>query len=161
MSTSSEAVREVPLGSPPQSDDGEPINGSSEPQPKAAERRGDINKCPVCGSHIDSEAYYCAKCRNYFCFHCRARVLPSDPQLQCTNADCAYYGKLICEACHPHNERDEDPSVYAEQEDGYWPAWLVLVTLASAVVWYYASFLWALGTGIARTQAETTRPRRT
>ena len=41
-------------------------------------RRGDIHKCPVCGSGIDAEAYFCAKCKNYFCFHCRARLLPAD-----------------------------------------------------------------------------------
>jgi hypothetical protein len=112
-------------------------------------RRGDIHKCPVCGSSIDAEAYCCAKCRNYFCFHCRARLLPSDEQLQCTNQRCDYYGKLVCESCDPRNEKEVSPSVYAEPEDGYWPAWLVLVVLGAAVIWYgTSSFPWAIAIGI-------------
>ena len=35
----------------------------------------------------------------YFCFHCRARLLPPDTQLQCVNQQCDYYGKLVCDVC--------------------------------------------------------------
>ena len=112
-------------------------------------RRGDVEKCPVCGSHVDPEAYHCPTCRSYFCFHCRARVLQPDTQLQCINQECDYYGKLICGVCDPHGEKEEPPTVYAEPEDGYWPAWLALVLVAVAVIWYFTSFLVAAGTAIA------------
>lgn len=112
-------------------------------------RRGDITKCPVCGSHCDPEAFYCAKCRNYFCFHCRARSLPSELQLQCVNQDCDYYGKMVCGICDPGVEKDEPPSVYMEPEDGYWPAWLALVLILSGFVWYFSSsFLAAAATAL-------------
>lgn len=111
-------------------------------------RRGDMTKCPVCGSHVDAEAYHCATCHNYFCFHCRARLLEPDAQLQCVNQDCVYYGKLVCGVCNPHHERDEAPSTYVEPEDGYWPVWLIFVLIAFAVLWYYTSFLWAAGLAI-------------
>ena len=105
----------------------------------APPRRGDTRKCPVCGSPNDPEAFYCAKCRNYFCFHCRARSLPSETQLQCINQACEYYGKLVCSICDPVSEKDEPPSVYAEPQDGYWPAWLLLVLIVSGFLWYFSS----------------------
>jgi hypothetical protein len=100
-------------------------------------RRGDVCKCPVCGSAVDSEAYHCPTCRSYFCFHCRARLLEPDTRLQCVNQDCDYYGKLVCGICDPLHEKDEAPSIYAEPEDGYWPAWLILVLISAAALWYY------------------------
>ena len=112
-------------------------------------RRGDVQKCPVCGSHIDPAAYHCPTCRSYFCFHCRARLLEPDTQLQCVNQDCDYYSKLICGVCDPCKETEEPPTVYAEPQDGYWPAWLVLTFMAGAVTWYFTSFLVAAGIAIA------------
>ncbi len=112
------------------------------------QRRGDVQKCPVCGSHVDAEAYYCSACHNYFCFHCRARLLPADTHLQCVNQQCDYYGKLTCELCDPIVEKDESPSVYIEPEDGYWPVWLVIVLIGAAVTWFYTTFLTAVFTAI-------------
>jgi hypothetical protein len=104
-------------------------------------RRGDVSKCPVCGSAVDAQAYHCPTCRSYFCYHCRARLLESDTQLQCLSQNCDYYGKLVCGICDPPQEKDEPPSIYAEPEDGYWPAWLIVVLIAAAVLWYhYTSF---------------------
>jgi hypothetical protein len=117
-----------------------PVEPVEKPVPT---RRGDINKCPVCGSSSDPEVFYCAKCRNYFCFHCRARSLASDSQLQCVNQGCDYYGKLVCGICDPGNEKDETPSVYMEPEDGYWPAWLAIVLVLAAFVWYFSSWFLA------------------
>jgi len=111
-------------------------------------RRGDVQKCPICGSQVDAEAYHCAQCRNYFCYHCRARLLTNDPQFQCGNQHCDYYAKLICGICDPLAEKDEPPAVYAEPEDGYWPAWLLVVVVAAALVGYFTSFLWAAGIAI-------------
>jgi hypothetical protein len=113
------------------------------------QRRGDVNKCPVCGSQIDPSAYHCPTCHCYFCYHCRARLLGPDTQLQCIHQDCDYYSKLICSVCDPSQETEEPPSVYAEPQDGYWPAWLVLSVVAGAVTLYFTSFLVAAGTAIA------------
>ena len=87
-------------------------------------RRGDVAKCPVCGTGVDPESYHGSQCRNYFCFHCRARLLDAGAQLQCLNQSCDYYAKLICGVCDPAKEKEEPPSIYAEPEDGYWPLWL-------------------------------------
>lgn len=106
-------------------------------------RRGNVQKCPVCGSDVEAEAFHCPTCLNYFCFHCRARVLPHDTQLQCVSQQCDYYGKLICCVCDVAEEQDEPPAVYSEPEDGYWPAWLVIVLAACGAVWYFSSFLFA------------------
>jgi hypothetical protein len=62
-------------------------------------RVGDTAKCPACGASMDPEAYRCPKCRIYFCFKCRRRVQPRDPQYQCMNQQCDQYGKLLCNAC--------------------------------------------------------------
>ncbi len=107
-------------------------------------RRGDVNKCPVCGAWVDADAYHCSTCHNYYCYHCRARLVPSDIQLQCVNQECDYYGKLTCGVCDSLTEREEAPSIYAEPEDGYWPGWLALILLAAAITWYYAGYLWAV-----------------
>ncbi len=107
-------------------------------------RRGDVEKCPVCGSAVDADAYHCPSCRNYFCYHCRARLVPPDKQLQCVNQDCDYYGKLVCDVCDVAHERDEPPTVYAEPEDGYWPGWLLLALVSFGVVWYLHSLHFAI-----------------
>lgn len=117
---------------------------SSDTQTVELKRRGDVEKCPVCGTHVDSEAYHCATCRNYFCFHCRARLLPADTQLQCVNADCSYYGKLICGVCNAKDEKDESPVSFAEPEDGYWPALLLFALVLILILWFFVSFWWAL-----------------
>jgi hypothetical protein len=102
-------------------------------------RRGDIEKCPVCGLGVDAEAYHCPSCSNYFCYQCRARLVPPDPQLQCVNQHCDYYGKLVCEVCDIAHEREEEPTVYAEPEDGYWPGLLLLAVLCFVPLWYFYS----------------------
>jgi hypothetical protein len=104
------------------------------------ERRGDVNKCPICGSQVDAEAYHCPTCRNYFCYHCRARLLLSEKHLQCVSQSCAYYGKLICSVCDQLEEKEAPPSVYAEPEDGYWPVWLLLTLITAGLIWYWFSF---------------------
>ncbi|TWU33842.1 hypothetical protein [Novipirellula artificiosorum] len=108
-------------------------------EPQELKRRGDVEKCPVCGSQVDAEAYHCASCRNYFCFHCRSRLVPPDTQLQCVNQQCDYYGKLVCDVCDVSHEREEAPTVYAEPEDGYWPGWLLFAIIAFGCVWYFSS----------------------
>lgn len=115
----------------------------------AVKRLGDVTKCPACGSEVAAGAYCCPRCRNYFCFRCRARVLGGDTQLQCVNQECDYYGKLVCGACASGHEKEEAPSVYEEPEDGYWPAWLLVVVVAFAILWYYLTFGWAAGIAIA------------
>jgi len=110
---------------------------------KPIARRGDVTKCPICGSSIDPDAYHCAQCRNYFCFHCRARLLPSDTQEECVNLACGYYGKLVCGICDPPHDKEEAPMVYAEPIDGYWPLWLLIALVAGAVVWYLTT--WWIG----------------
>jgi hypothetical protein len=111
------------------------------------QRRGNVEKCPVCGSRVDAEAFHCPTCHNYFCFHCRARLLPPDTQLQCANQDCRYYDKMIFGVCEESHEKEEPPVVFAEPEDGYWPAWLAVVLVCGVLIWSFASF-WATG-GIA------------
>jgi hypothetical protein len=96
-------------------------------------RRGDLQKCPVCGSQVDADAYHCPHCHNYYCFHCRARLLGSDKQFQCINKSCNYYGKLVCGVCDPEVEKDEPPAVYLEPEDGYWPL-LLFISFTIAVL---------------------------
>lgn len=98
-------------------------------------RRGNVEKCPVCGSRVDADAYCCPTCRSYFCFHCRARVLESDPQFQCVNQACDYYGRLVCNVCDPRHDREESPTVYLEPEDGFWPLLLVLALISGPVGW--------------------------
>jgi hypothetical protein len=108
------------------------------------ERRGNLQKCPVCGTQVDPDAYHCPHCHNYYCFHCRARLLGSDRQCQCVNKDCDYYGKLVCNVCDREVQKDEPPSVYAEPEDGYWPLLLIASLVVFALAWILSSFLTAL-----------------
>jgi hypothetical protein len=117
-------------------------------QVRVLSRRGDVGKCPICGTSVDEEAYHCPSCRNYFCFHCRARLISPDIQLQCVNQHCDYYGKLVCDVCDPQQQRDEPPNVYAEPEDGYWPGWLLLSVTVGACVWFFSSILSGVLSGI-------------
>jgi hypothetical protein len=130
-------------------DDTLDVNDVGETSSTKVKRRGDVEKCPVCGSRVDAEAYHCPSCRNYFCYHCRARVLPTDILLQCVNQACDYYGKLVCGVCDVAHEKEEAPVSYAEPEDGYWPAWLVLCIIAAALAWYFHSFNAAAAVAIA------------
>ncbi len=118
-------------------------NAVHEPQLHTIARRGDVGKCPICGSSVDHDAYHCATCRNYFCFHCRARLLPSDTQLECVNQGCGYYGKLACAICDCEHNKPEAPLVYAEPVDGYWPFWLVISIIVGMLVWSLT--LWWFG----------------
>lgn len=110
-------------------------------------RRGDLQKCPVCGMPVDPDAYHCPHCHNYYCFNCRARLLRADRQCQCTNKDCAYYGKLVCGVCDPEVRKDEAPGVYLEPEDGYWPLLFVSSLVVAILTWIASSFLPALLVG--------------
>jgi hypothetical protein len=92
--------------------------------PEEIQRRGELNRCPACGSTVDVQAYQCPTCHNAFCYHCRARLLPNDLQLECSHQDCDYYAKPICSICDAKTDRELPPAVYWEPEDGYWPAWL-------------------------------------
>ena len=121
---------------------------SAKTWPNRYSAEGNVNKCPVCGSQVDTEAYHCPACQNYFCYHCRARLSLSEKHLQCINQNCNYYGKLLCDVCDQFTEREESPLVYAEPEDGYWPAWIVIVLIASCLVWYWSSLSIALGFAI-------------
>jgi hypothetical protein len=112
------------------------------PLPPVA-RRGDVCKCPICGSSVDQGAYHCAACRNYFCFHCRARLLPSDAQVECVNQDCGYYGKLVCGLCDSPHDKKEAPLIYAEPVDGYWPLWLGIALFVGLIIWYFT--VWWFG----------------
>jgi hypothetical protein len=112
-------------------------------------RSGDLQKCPVCGSQVDPDAYYCAKCRNYFCFHCRARLLASDKQYQCDNKTCDYYGKLLCGVCDCEVRKEEPPAVYLEPEDGYWPLLVIASLVLAILTWIASSFSVGLFFGLA------------
>jgi hypothetical protein len=120
---------------------GASADGKSPPKLK---RRGDVSKCPICGSAVDAEAFHCPHCHNYFCFHCRARLLKSDTQLQCRDQNCDYYAKLMCSVCDWPTVKQEPPSVFVEPLDGYWPVWLAVSLIVGGVTWYYSSFLAAL-----------------
>lgn len=106
-------------------------------------RLGNVRECPVCGSAVAPGAYHCPTCQNSFCFHCRARVLPSDVQLQCVNQRCAYYGKLLCDVCEDTVVEEQPPAVYMEPEEGFWPLLLLVDFIAFGFVWYQSSFGWA------------------
>jgi hypothetical protein len=110
--------------------------------PKGLRRRGDVSKCPICGSSVDPEAFHCPHCHNYFCFHCRARLLPSDVQLQCRDQNCDYYAKPLCNVCDPPIVQEEAPSVFVEPLDGYWPIWLIVSLIVGGLSWYYYWAQW-------------------
>ena len=114
-------------------------------------RRGNVEKCPVCGSQVDSEAYCCPTCRSFFCYHCRARVVETDPQFQCINQACDYYGRLVCGVCDPRHERQEPPSIYLEPEDGFWPLLFILGLLGALLAWFrwWLTWPWLLLFGAA------------
>jgi hypothetical protein len=97
------------------------------------------SQCPICGTRIHSESFCCPKCRNYFCFHCRARMSSSDIAMQCRNRECDHYGKLVCDDCDPAHDQRETPSTYKEPIDGYWPLWLMLALTASILVGIYTT----------------------
>ena len=105
----------------------------------APERLGAVEKCPVCGSHVDADAYHCPTCRNTFCFHCRARILPADSQFQCVSQQCEYYGKLLCDICEDAVEEDLPPAVYLEPQEGYWPLLLIAFLAAAWYIWSWLS----------------------
>jgi hypothetical protein len=104
-------------------------------------RLGDLQKCPICGSQVDPDAYHCPYCHNYYCFHCRARLLGTDKQYQCVSKDCDYYGKLLCSVCDLEVRKDEPPAVYFEPEDGYWPLLLIGSLLLAILIWIMSSFV--------------------
>jgi hypothetical protein len=109
---------------------------SDETKSDRSERRGEVDVCPVCGSGVHPQAYFCSRCSNYFCFVCRSRVSSNDVSLQCVNRDCDYFGKLVCSHCDPATAVSEKPFVYKEPTDGYWPAWLLACALVSIyLVW--------------------------
>ena len=112
-------------------------------------RSGDLQKCPVCGSPVDPDAYYCPKCRNYYCFHCRARLLASDKQYQCGNKGCDYYGKLLCGVCDSEVRKEEPTAVYLEPEDGYWPLLVIASFILAVLTWLASSFSVGVFFGIA------------
>ncbi len=101
-------------------------------------RSGNVEKCPCCGSAVDPESYFCTACRNYFCYHCRARVLPAEETYQCVNMDCSYHGKMICGRCDPKQESEEPPVIYTEPEDGFWPLLLPVSLIGGAIAWWKA-----------------------
>lgn len=98
-------------------------------------RLGNVQKCPACGSAVDSEACLCPKCKTDFCFHCRARMGKDDEQYQCLNLACSYHGKLVCGQCDPQKTLDEPPAVYIEQQDGWWPLLVPVLLVSWLVVW--------------------------
>jgi hypothetical protein len=104
--------------------------------PDTTTRSGNVEKCPCCGSAVDAEAYFCTACRNYFCYHCRARVLPGEETFQCLNQVCSYHGKMVCGRCDPKQQVDEPPVIYAEPEDGFWPLLIPLSLIGAAVAWW-------------------------
>ena len=117
-------------------DDGEP---QQEEESQELHRRGDVEKCPVCGSHVDSRPIIVRLVETISAFTVALDSVPPDTQLQCVNQQCDYYGKLVCDVCDVEHERDEEPSVYPEPEDGYWPGLLLLALLSFGPLWYFYS----------------------
>jgi hypothetical protein len=66
----------------------------------------------------------------YFCFKCRRRVQKDDPQHQCVNQKCQYYGKLLCNSCTTEEPRITLAPVYTVT-----PGWF-----GDVFTW---SFVWA------------------
>ena len=107
-------------------------------------RLGDTKKCPACGSEVDPGAYHCPRCRNYFCYQCRARVLPTDPQFQCVNQECDYHGKLVCETCDKESTKEEEPTIYFDRVGGWWPTLATCAVFLFIVALFYTHFWVAL-----------------
>lgn len=107
-------------------------------------RLGDTHKCPACGSEVDTGAYHCPRCRNYFCYRCRARVLATHPQFQCLNQECDYHGKLVCGTCDPEFKKDEEPTIYLDRVGGWWPTILACTLILFLFSLFYISFLAAI-----------------
>jgi len=116
---------------------------SDEHEIDPSQRRGEVEICPICGSGVHPQAYFCPRCANYFCFICRSRVAPTDVALQCLNRDCDYFGKLVCNHCDPSKIVSEQPYYYKEPIDGYWPAWLLASILIS--IWVLWRTTWIAG----------------
>jgi hypothetical protein len=112
------------------------------------ERPENRSNCPVCGARVHSEAYCCSKCRNYFCYLCRIRLAPPETVLQCSHRPCKLFGKFVCSACSDSHEEADPPMIYLEPVDGFWPLWLLLSVIASAVVWYNTTAIAAIITAI-------------
>ena len=107
---------------------------------KEFNRLGPQEKCPACGWRLDADAYRCPKCMIYFCFKCRRRVTATDPQYQCLNQKCQYYGKLLCEVCTesvPEFETYEEP----QTNDGCWKINVIAAVLGIATWWLFSSFI--------------------
>lgn len=71
----------------------------SEIESQQTNRRGDLSKCPACGSRVDADAYRCPNCLIYYCFRCRRRIQEGELQYACASRSCGAYGKLLCAAC--------------------------------------------------------------
>ena len=108
------------------------------------QRLGDTKKCPACGSEVDSGAYHCPRCRNYFCYRCRARVLPTDPQFQCVNQECDYHGKLVCSTCDKESLKEEEPTIYFDRVGGWWPSLATCAVFLFIIALFYTDFWIAL-----------------
>lgn len=106
-----------------------------------AARRGELDVCPVCGSSVHPQAYFCPQCSNYFCFICRSRVTSSDVLLQCVSRDCEYFGKMVCNHCDLSQTTVEKPFFYKEPTDGYWPAWLLVCSILSIYITWQSTLL--------------------
>ena len=132
-----------PIESDSADDQDSPELASDSPPP----RLGNVEKCPVCGSSVDSEAYCCPTCHSFYCYHCRARVLETDPQYQCINQACSYHGRLMCGVCDQEHQEDDEPMVYMEPEDGFWPMLLLAALVVGLITWGFGApgWLWPLG----------------
>jgi hypothetical protein len=100
-------------------------------------RLGPQEKCPACGWRLDPGAYRCPKCRIYFCFKCRRRVIERDAQYQCLNQQCLYYGKLLCEVCTESVPEYEDRQVphYSSGQSGVWRIFSIAAGVVGVIVW--------------------------
>lgn len=106
-------------------------------------RLGPQDKCPACGWRLDADAYRCPKCMIYFCFKCRRRVTVTDPQYQCLNQKCNYYGKLLCEVCTnavPEYETRTECVPEHHHVDGVWRHILGVGIAIGILCWIFTSF---------------------
>ncbi|NLX96752.1 MAG: hypothetical protein GXY83_11295 [Rhodopirellula sp.] len=123
------------------------------PQHRDYRRIGDTAKCPACGISIDAEAYRCPKCRIYFCFKCRVRVTEREPQFQCADQSCQYYGKLLCAACTVMVPQDLPQTYHTETklegEPGNFGKLLVGGAVVGGATFFFAPFVVAAGAAAA------------